>query len=676
MKKIYKSLLIGLFALSFASCNKNNSSSTSSSLSNNSFTSSIEVTSSSAEDINDIVDLKINNYSSTLYYLEEFNDIDVTATLVYENGEEYEFTYESLTFDFSEFSNLKLGKQKITIGVYGYDITKDIEVEVLSKDSFNILMIGNSFSDDTIKWVYEICDDLDIEVQIANLYIGGCNLDTHYRNLLNNQKAYAFRLYNENKKEWDYTNTYNTSIEEALEYYDWDYVSLQQASPDSGRGFTYSKLDLIIDEILSIKDDVNFVWNMTWAYQQNTTHSGFALYNNDQITMYNMICEATQSKIISNEYMKAIIPNGTAIQNARTSFVGDNLTRDGYHLSNDFGRYIAGLCLVKTMTATDITNLSFIPNSLSNTHINVAVEAVDNAILNPFEVTESTYKEAPTVNLENHREIDYQPVGCAYYNSEDKNNYNKLITTASNSSKFIASKRFTKETLPIGSIIEIKSGYQYRPEGWVEDTVQVGRESNVTTQFVEVTESWWGNYSIRGFNISKTNSESLTTNIKEAAEAFSIYLPKDLYIEEQNPFSANDSQLFENKSLDITNYEEYNYIYSTGYFNSSLYPDLTLTHTSEFSTKFLCTEHFTKETLPIGTVLIIDSGYYYRPDGWISSEINDNRPSNVTTNFVVIDASWWGEYTIRAFNITTANGDIINQVSNDVTNHFRIYLPK
>lgn len=27
-----------------------------------------------------------------------------------------------------------------------------------------------------------------------------------------------------------------------------------------------------------------------------------------------------------------IIPTGTAIQNARTSFVGDHMNRDGYHL--------------------------------------------------------------------------------------------------------------------------------------------------------------------------------------------------------------------------------------------------------------------------------------------------------------------------------------------------------
>lgn len=41
-----------------------------------------------------------------------------------------------------------------------------------------------------------------------------------------------------------------------------------------------------------------------------------------------------------------IIPTGTAIQNARTSFVGDHMNRDGYHLDLKIGRYTAALYMV------------------------------------------------------------------------------------------------------------------------------------------------------------------------------------------------------------------------------------------------------------------------------------------------------------------------------------------
>jgi len=50
------------------------------------------------------------------------------------------------------------------------------------------------------------------------------------------------------------------------------------------------------------------------------------------MTMYKAIISATKTKILTNSNFTKVIPNGTAIQNMRTSFVGDTLTRDGYHL--------------------------------------------------------------------------------------------------------------------------------------------------------------------------------------------------------------------------------------------------------------------------------------------------------------------------------------------------------
>ena len=59
---------------------------------------------------------------------------------------------------------------------------------------------------------------------------------------------------------------------------------------------------------------------------------------------------------------------------------------------------------------------------------------------------------------------------------------------------------------------------------------------------------------------------------------------------------------------------------------------------TNLSPKFICTESFTIADLPFGVILIVDDGYQYRPDGWIGSNKNPNRPGNITTNFVVIDA--------------------------------------
>ena len=73
---------------------------------------------------------------------------------------------------------------------------------------------------------------------------------------------------------------------------------------------------------------------------------------------------------------------------------------------------------------------------------------------------------------------------------------------------------------------------------------------------------------------------------------------------------------------------------------------------------------------------IVDSGYQYRPDGWTGSVKNPNRPGNVTTNIVVVDEAWWGNYVVRGFNIATKTSAAINQIPYEVISHFRIYVPK
>lgn len=57
-------------------------------------------------------------------------------------------------------------------------------------------MIGNSFSEDTVRYVYDIAYAAGIEkVIVCNMYIGGCSLYTHCKNALNNTAAYDFQTY-------------------------------------------------------------------------------------------------------------------------------------------------------------------------------------------------------------------------------------------------------------------------------------------------------------------------------------------------------------------------------------------------------------------------------------------------------------------------------------------------
>ena len=258
----------------------------------------------------------------------------------------------------------------------------------------SILFIGNSFSDDTEAYMVDILLNLGYtNINIGNLYIGGCSIDTHYTNIKSGASAYDFRMKRHNGKKYtEYAPTSvggkKQSIAFAIAYADWDFISVQQASGESGKANTYDKLDALVEEVKkqATNKDVEIVFNMTWAYQGNSTHAQFPDYGSNQMTMYNAIVNAVDTKV---NYI--VVPNGTAIQNARTSFIGDNLTRDGYHLNLKIGRFIAGLTFVAKVTGEDITDFDYAPNGVTNEQLIVAIESVQNAIKTPFEVTQSQY---------------------------------------------------------------------------------------------------------------------------------------------------------------------------------------------------------------------------------------------------------------------------------------------
>lgn len=92
--------------------------------------------------------------------------------------------------------------------------------------------------------------------------------------------------------------------------------------------------------------------------------------------------------------------------------------------------------------------------------------------------------------------------------------------------KYYTTELFTKDTLPVGSVIEINEGWLYRAEYWV-NSAKVGTRGNmVGTYRILVTDEFWDGISERAFNISTVDKTKLTTgDFDTVAEAFKIYVP-------------------------------------------------------------------------------------------------------------------------------------------------------
>lgn len=243
--------------------------------------------------------------------------------------------------------------------------------------------------------------------------------------------------------------------------------------------------------------------------------------------MYNAILSAVDKNIRTRDDIYTVSPTGTAIQNARSSYVGDRLTRDGYHLTYDLGRYVAGLTFIGQLTGLSIENVTYLPDGVDENLRAVAIESATNAIKTPTKQTESNYKTEPGIDYSKYTKLEISWTAHGYWHSSHATNHHIIVTTASNSNKFYASPMFTREDIPVGSIIELSEGWQYRPEAWKSSGVQSSRPGITSLERVVVTEAWWGDYTHRAFNLSKVGSPVLSGNMTEIEGAITIWIPKN-----------------------------------------------------------------------------------------------------------------------------------------------------
>ena len=399
-----------------------------------------------------------------------------------------------------------------------------------------ILAIGNSFSDDAMQYVYEVAKDAGVEkITLGNMFIGGCSLATHLSNAKGDKGAYDFRT----NTNGTWSTKGGTSIKTAVTSENWDFITFQQVSGYSGVADSYDDLVELISIVKPLCPDAQLAWHMTWAYKTGSSHGDFGKYNRDQMTMYNAIVSAVNAKILTNDDISVVIPSGTSIQNVRTSFIGD-MTRDGYHLSLGLGRYIASMTYVKALTGLSIDNSQTRPNDIDSYELTAIIEGVNNAFKAPYEVTSSSYpkKEAgaggnDSANVgvipKGYVQLTAEQMGLtkgSFYNSTGSDSFNG---TSNWNLGFMATKKFTREELPVGTIIEIAEGWRYRPEGW---NYTGTRPDNVTIMRIVIDEDWWGSYSERGFNISQeghstSNNKVITLSTDEVAKTiFKIIVPE------------------------------------------------------------------------------------------------------------------------------------------------------
>jgi hypothetical protein len=265
-------------------------------------------------------------------------------------------------------------------------LAMSVVLSFAQNDVIRILAIGNSFSEDAVEeHLHSLAKEEGVTLIIGNMYIGGCSIERHVNNLRADKPEYKYRKIT---AEGVKSETPDFSLSKALADEQWDYVSVQQASPYSGLADSYGLLPELVDYVKArVPEDAVIMFHQTWAYAKNSNHQSFPNYGRDQMKMYNAILSVTEMISEAMNDIKIIIPSGTAIQNARTSLLGDDMTRDGYHLSRPQGRYTAACTWLEAVLGINPVGNTYCPEGMTAEQCKAAQKSAHKAVKNPKKIS-------------------------------------------------------------------------------------------------------------------------------------------------------------------------------------------------------------------------------------------------------------------------------------------------
>lgn len=522
------------------------------------------------------------------------------------------------------------------------------KVEVDFNQTFKILSIGNSFSEDAHKFLWQIAKSYGINEEniiIANMYIGGAEIEKHVANIKSNAGVYTYQKYTSATK----IDIGNYKLEDAIVEEDWDVVTFQQASHDSGLKEKYSDhVNTLVNWALEkvTNDNVLIGWHMTWAYEQTSNHSGFANYDKDQMKMYEAIKSTLHNKVYTTPNMNFVIPSGTAIQNARTSYVGDTLTRDGYHLSEPLGRFIAGLTYFKAITGFEVSSntITYVPNGMNEAEIKIAFESANNAYLKPLEVTNSVnLNEPPKENVE----VNGIPLEYTYVQGFWADNATNVSPeTDAIHKNYAAVMPIHVSLLPIGSEIVLEGELKYRVIRLNKTDTGFKVSSRTTSeykdQYLVVDEELLGDAEYIAFNVSRISGGDISLIIENIMKDFKLYHPE------------GTEQGHENKPLE----------FKLGEYDLS-------TDKVELSNNVLSSNPLNKFYFEENLEISVEAGYQYAIVKLVyeDGEYNIVSISQFNDDKTILDKEFWEDTELIAFMIKTLdNRDLTLEVEETILN--------
>ena len=214
----------------------------------------------------------------------------------------------------------------------------------------NILAIGNSFSQDAMRYLHKIAKADGVEFNCFNLYIGGCSLFRHFKNMKGDIKDYTLEMNGQ-------STGFNVTLKEALLNRKWDIITIQQASHESADFENYTPyISELAAYIRELSPKAKLYIHQTWGYEtgsERINKFGFETYDE-------MFAKVKESYAKEADEIEAdgIIPCGEVLQAAQKNGM-EKVHRDTFHAGSGAGRFMLGLTWYKYITGNSIDNVKF-----------------------------------------------------------------------------------------------------------------------------------------------------------------------------------------------------------------------------------------------------------------------------------------------------------------------------
>lgn len=290
-----------------------------------------------------------------------------------------------------------------------------------------VLTLGHSLTVDSCHMLAMVAaaEGYD-ELMVGTLYYSGCPLFRHVEHLQTDAREYSLYISNTSTPNQPPEITNNVTMKEALRLQDWDLIVMQGGTFEVAQDDTYTNGNIQTIQKFVNENKLNpnaiFAWHMPWAFatekelmnsfpnEKNPYTEGYLAYNYDRVKFYEAFAQCVSTHILTDDTFRFVIPSGTAMENAMSSYLTEfDLIRDYAH-ATDFGRLIAAYtwyCMLAGVDHLEEIKLDAIPKSmfrtttditdrvLTDTEKAILLESVNNALANPLQLTQSQYTEAP-----------------------------------------------------------------------------------------------------------------------------------------------------------------------------------------------------------------------------------------------------------------------------------------